>query len=91
MAKAAATDERVDVMVGDWISELNVPTRAYNVAKGLGIGYEPTFLGALEPALENIAKKGIKVAANAGCVATKELYELVVKMVEEKGLRLTVA
>jgi hypothetical protein len=91
MAKAAAMDERVDVLVGDWMSELNMPIRAYNVAKDLGIGYEPTFLEALEPALENIAKKGIKVAANAGCVATKDLYELVVKMVEEKGLSLTVA
>ncbi|TID15724.1 DUF1446-domain-containing protein [Venturia nashicola] len=48
------------------------------------IGYEPSFLEALEPALEDIAKKGLKLACNAGCVATKDLYEEVVKMVEEK-------
>ncbi|KAN0099788.1 DUF1446 domain containing protein [Hyaloscypha variabilis] len=91
IAKAAAMDEHIDVLVGDWMSELNMPTRAYNVANGLGIGYEETFLEALEPALENIAKKGIKLAANAGTVATKELYDIVVKMVKDKGLDLTIA
>ena len=91
IAKAAAMDEHVDVLVGDWMSELNMPTRAYNVANGLGIGYEETFLEALEPALENIVKKGIKLAANAGTVATKELYDIVVKMVKDKGLDLTIA
>ncbi|PMD37164.1 DUF1446-domain-containing protein [Hyaloscypha variabilis F] len=91
IAKAAAMDEHIDVLVGDWMSELNMPTRAYNVANGLGIGYEETFLEALEPALENIAKKGIKLAANAGTVATKELYDIVVKMAKDKGLDLTIA
>jgi hypothetical protein len=91
IAKAAAMDEHIDVLVGDWMSELNMPTRAYNVTNGLGIGYEETFLEALEPALENIAKKGIKLAANAGTVATKELYDIVVNMVREKGLDLTIA
>jgi Acyclic terpene utilisation family protein AtuA len=91
IAKAAAMDEHIDVLVGDWMSELNMPTRAYNIANGLGIGYEETFLEALEPALENIAKKGIKLAANAGTVATKELYDVVLNMVKEKGLDLTVA
>jgi hypothetical protein len=91
IAKAAAMDEHIDVLVGDWMSELNVPTRAYNVANGLGVAYEETFLKALEPALDNIAKKGIKLAANAGTVATKELYDVVVNMVAEKKLDLTVA
>ena len=42
------------------------------------VGYEATFLEALEPAVENIAKKGIKLVSNAGTVATKELFDLVV-------------
>jgi len=91
IARAAAMDEHVDVLVGDWMSELNMPTRAYNISQGKGVGYEETFLEALEPALENIAKKGIKIAANAGTVATKELYEEVVSMVKAKNLELTVA
>ncbi|KAH8686104.1 hypothetical protein BGZ60DRAFT_502447 [Tricladium varicosporioides] len=80
IAKAAAMDEHIDVLVGDWMSELNMPTRAYNVTNGTGIGYEESFLEALEPALENIAKKGIKLACNAGTVATQDLYDMVVKL-----------
>ncbi|KAH8883615.1 DUF1446-domain-containing protein [Thozetella sp. PMI_491] len=91
LAKAVVRDEPVDVFVGDWMSELNMPKRAYDVANGLGIGYEPTWLEALEPALENIAKKKVKVAGNAGTVATKELFDLTVELVKSKGLDLTVA
>ena len=40
----------------------------------------------LAPALPVLASKGIKVAANAGCVATEALFEEVVKMVAEQGL-----
>jgi hypothetical protein len=91
IAKAAASSEPLDVLVGDWMSELNMPTQAYNIANGLGLGYEESFLQALEPALEDIAKKGLKLAANAGTVATKALYDVVVKMVEEKKLDLVIA
>lgn len=91
IANAAAMDEKIDVLVGDWMSELNMPTRAFDSVTKNAVGYEESFLEALEPALENIAKKGIKLAANAGTVATKDLYEAVVKMIEEKGLSLTVA
>ncbi|CZR68606.1 uncharacterized protein PAC_18505 [Phialocephala subalpina] len=91
IAKAAAMDEHVDVLVGDWKSELNMPTKAYNLSQDVGIGYEETFVEALEPTLVDIARKGIKVAANAGTVATKDLYEVVVKTVKDKGLYLTVS
>jgi hypothetical protein len=63
LALYAASDEPVDVFVGDWMSELNMPSRAYSVANGLGVGYEETFLEALEPALEHLARRRIKLAA----------------------------
>lgn len=91
MANAAAMAEKVDVLVGDWLSELNMPSRAYSVSQGLDVGYEPSFLESLEPALENIAKKGLKLCANAGAVATEALYDATVEMVESKGLDLIVA
>ncbi|RDI76422.1 hypothetical protein Vi05172_g13578 [Venturia inaequalis] len=91
IANAASMSEQIDVLVGDWMSELNMPTRAIDASKGIGIGYEPSFLEALDPALEDIARKGLKLACNAGCVATRDLYEEVVKMVEGKGLDLVVA
>jgi len=88
---AVNMSESVDVLVGDWMSELNMPTRAYNIVNGLGIGYEDSFLEALEPALEGIARKGLRLACNAGAVTTKELYDEVVKMVADKGLDLNIA
>ena len=91
MAIAAASDQAPDVLVGDWMSELNMPKRAFEVSQGLGIGYETSFLEALEPAIDTIASKKIKLAANAGTVATRDLYDLVVKLVKQKDLDLTVA
>jgi hypothetical protein len=53
--------------------------------------YEPTFLEALEPALEDLARHGIKVAVNAGASDTKLLHRVVTELVEKKGLKLKVA
>ena len=88
MTKAANSTEPIDFLVGDWMSELNMPARAYSVATegDEAIGYEPSFLEALGPALPALASKGIKVAANAGCVATEALFEKVVQMVADQGL-----
>ncbi|KAK5173983.1 uncharacterized protein LTR77_001062 [Saxophila tyrrhenica] len=88
MAKAANSDEPIDFLVGDWMSELNMPARAYAMSTGdtAAIGYEPSFLEALEPALPSIVEKRIKVAANAGCVATKDLFDEVVSMISKHGL-----
>lgn len=53
-------------------------------------GYEPAFLLALQPALEDIAKHGIKIAVNAGNTDTEGLYKVVTQMVQAKGLDLKV-
>ncbi|CBF89241.1 acyclic terpene utilization AtuA family protein [Aspergillus nidulans FGSC A4] len=54
-------------------------------------GYEPSFLLALQPALEDLAKHGIKLAVNAGNADTQGLYEVVTDMIRAKGLDLKVA
>lgn len=59
--------------------------------QGLGNAYEPTFLEALEPALHDIARHGIKVAVNAGASDTEKLAAVVSKLVQNKGLSLQVA
>jgi hypothetical protein len=90
-------NDPVDVIIGDWMSEYNMTTRAANKSSstaGAGGGeaqYEPTFLEALEPAIEDIAKHGIKVAVNAGASDTKLLHHVVTELVREKGLGLKVA
>ena len=45
----------------------------------------------MEPALEDLAKHNIKVAANAGASDTEGLYNLVNEMVKKKGLDIKVA
>src|SRR5690606_12985498 len=52
---------------------------------------EPSFLESLNPALEDLAKYGIRVAVNAGVTDTKALYDVVQEMIAEKNLNLKVA
>lgn len=100
-------NDPVDVIIGDWMSEANMTVaagrktdRAAGTDAGndpdflsptAGVAYEPTFLEALDPALTYIAKHGIKVAVNAGGSDTKLLYNIVLKMLSDKGLKLKVA
>ncbi|GMG11567.1 unnamed protein product [Aspergillus oryzae] len=94
----------VDVIIADFMSEANMVTgaaRRIDQDKAQGgagnsmsampasaPGYEPAFLLALEPALEDLAKHGIKVAVNAGNADTEGLYKVVTQMVKAKGLNL---
>ena len=34
----SASDEAIDVLVGDWMSELNMPSRAFSVTEGTAPG-----------------------------------------------------
>jgi hypothetical protein len=53
--------------------------------------YDLSFLEALQPALDDLAKYGIKLAVNAGVTDTKGLYEVVTRMVEAKNLDMKVS
>ncbi|OOG00683.1 hypothetical protein ASPCADRAFT_511623 [Aspergillus carbonarius ITEM 5010] len=95
----------VDVIIADFMSEANMVTAAARKVEqdqlkekgGQGApipnapGYEAAFLLALSPALEDLAKHGIKVAVNAGNTDTEGLYNVVRQLVEAKGLGLKVA
>jgi hypothetical protein len=86
------SDEPIDVFVGDWMSELNMPAKAYAITQDpSAIGYELSFIEALEPAIESLAKKHQKLIANAGTVATKQLFDRVVDLVKTRNLDMTVA
>ena len=70
------------------MSEANMTSltsKALSLAPG-EVAYERTFLEALSPALNNIAKHGIKVAVNAGASDVPGLAKAVKKMVKERGL-----
>ncbi|KAK6387321.1 hypothetical protein LTS17_000588 [Exophiala oligosperma] len=87
-----AKNEEVDVIFGDWMSEYNMTTRGMEkLQDSSSLGYETVFLESLEPALEHLAAKKIKLAANAGASGTELLAEHVEKMISQKGLNLKVA
>ncbi|KAL2840877.1 hypothetical protein BJY01DRAFT_257213 [Aspergillus pseudoustus] len=94
----------VDVIIADFMSEANMVVAAgrrvdSEIARGksnAGVfdilpGYEPSFLLALQPALDDLAKYRIKLAVNAGNTDTEGLYKVVTQMVQAKGLNLKVA
>ncbi|EXJ94063.1 hypothetical protein A1O1_02456 [Capronia coronata CBS 617.96] len=68
-----------------------LPADNGNPFVGAGPAYEAPFLEALEPALSDLAKYGIKVVANAGNTDTETLYKIVCRMVKEKELNIKVA
>lgn len=104
-AKAYPHDP-VDVIFSDYLSEANMVTAAarkvdsstagqsYSDSNPLSTSapaYEASFLEALEPALDDLAKYKIKVAVNAGGSDTEGLYGLVCDTIKKKGLTIPVA
>ncbi|KAJ5919372.1 hypothetical protein N7466_010315 [Penicillium verhagenii] len=84
----------VDVIIADFMSEFNMATsagRRTDQDENPQPAYDLSFLEALEPALGDIAKHGIKLAVNAGVCDTKGLFDVVTKMVRSKGLDLKIA
>lgn len=57
-----------------------------NPLTAAGPAFEASFLEALEPALNDLAKHKIKLAVNAGASDTEGLYKVVIDMIEKKGL-----
>lgn len=97
-AHAYPTDP-VDVIISDYMSEANMVIAAArkidsnsdastdsNPLVVAGPAFETSFLEALEPALSDLAKYGIKVAVNAGASDTEGLYKVVRDMIHKKGL-----
>ncbi|OJI96628.1 hypothetical protein ASPVEDRAFT_48778 [Aspergillus versicolor CBS 583.65] len=94
----------VDVIIADFMSEANMVVaagRRVDQAQTQGKpstnstdippGYELSFLLALQPALEDLAKHRIKLAVNAGNTDTQGLYDAVTQMIRARGLDLKVA
>jgi len=93
----------IDAIVGDWLSECtmtlhgaqkvdNERLRAEGKLMEEPIGlFDPTFMDNLSPALADIARKGIKVAVNAGASDTSLLASQVEQEIKKQGLALKVA
>lgn len=88
-----ARSEDVQFIVGDWMSEYNMTTRggAKVNSHSESSEFEPSFLEAIEPALEHIQRRHIRIAANAGASDTRKLYETLTNIITTKQLDLKVA
>ncbi|KPM38187.1 hypothetical protein AK830_g8368 [Neonectria ditissima] len=97
-----AKNEEVDVIIGDWMSECNMTLRGSDkrdrlarrkMATGSDLvakGYEPYFLEEVDPAIPWLAKKGTKLAVNAGASDVHGLAEAVKALIEKHGVDLKV-
>jgi len=82
----------VDVVTGDWLSEMNIAWNAIIKAQDPKLGYENGFLEQLSECIEDVAAKQIKVVTNAGALNPRALTDRVSELCESRGLsRMTVA
>lgn len=101
-----AANEDVDIIVGDWLSEMTMTIHGtgkiknQELLRGKDLSFAEqvqnamfaeNFLSCFEPAIDDLARRGIKLAVNAGASDTEILAKLVQKEVEERGHNLKVA
>jgi len=85
-------EDGVDYLVYDLLAELNVPILARMREGNPDMGYALDFADRiLKPSLIEIARKGVKVLANAGGLNPRGCGESVRRAVKELGLNLKVA
>ena len=78
-------DGNVDVITGDWLSEMNIAWNAIVKKDDPELGYEVGFLQQLEDCIDDIVSKGIKVVTNAGALNTPGLTRKVEELCKERG------
>lgn len=96
-----AKNEDVDVITGDWMSECNMTLRgsdkrdrmankSMNSGSNVAKGYEPYFLEELDLAIPWLAKRGIKLCANAGASDVPGLVNAAKDLIAKHGVDLKV-
>lgn len=85
MLRMAHTGD-VDVITGDWLSEMNIAWNAIAKAGDPTLGYEGGFLTQLAETIDIIAEKRIKVITNAGALNTEALKVKIQELCVERGL-----
>lgn len=91
-----------DFIIGDWMSEYNMAIRGFTKAsRGHGASdplagdgedaFEAQFVESITPALPHLARRGIRVAVNAGACDTQRLHARLESLVSGAGLNLKVS
>ena len=97
-----AQDPRIDVIMGDWLSESNMASTAAVKAQALEAGdkgndqpgppaYAKEFLQCFEPAIPHLSRNKIKLVVNAGAADTPRLARDCQAILEKAGSSLRIA
>ncbi|PRZ44128.1 uncharacterized protein DUF1446 [Antricoccus suffuscus] len=81
----------IDVVTGDYLAEVTMLILAKARLKDPNAGYATTFLRQLEPAINEIAQRRIKVVVNAGGLNPAGLADATRSLINEHGVTLSVA
>jgi hypothetical protein len=100
-----AANEDVDVIIGDWMSEMTMTIHGTGKIRNREVANKPmtfeeqvqnamyaeNFLDCFQPAIDDIVRRGIKLAVNAGASDSELLAKVVQQKVQERGHNLKVA
>ena len=75
----------VDIITGDWLSEMNIAWNAIAKMDDPALGYETGFLTQLSQCIHSVVSKKLKVITNAGALNTAALAAEVQKLCERSG------
>jgi hypothetical protein len=81
----------VDYLMMDYLAEVSMSLLARAKMKDPAGGFPPDFIGYLKPHLGEIARRGIKVASNAGGVNPKACQAAMQAACDEAGVNLKIA
>ncbi|KAG8630159.1 hypothetical protein KVT40_001778 [Elsinoe batatas] len=81
----------VDVITGDWLSEMNIAWESLRKAACPTTGYDMGFFDQLEESIDQIHARKLKVITNAGAMNPSALAGKVETLCRSRGLELTVA
>lgn len=82
----------VDYLVFDYLAEITMSILARMKARDASAGYATDFLdGVMEPLIDDIARRGIRIVTNAGGVNPAALGAALAKLASDRGLALRIA
>src|SRR5262245_9388921 len=81
----------IDVLTGDWLSELTMLILARTRLKRPGGGYAHTFVTQIEQVMRACLDRGIKVISNAGGINPEGCASAVAEVARKRGLHPKIA